>query len=133
MGLDMFVYAKKVHLADKMVDFEVDYNWDRDEICYWRKHPNLHGWMRELYYEKGGHSDEGFNGDRVRLVQEDIDSLEKAIHDNKLPNTSGFFFGQSPEEGDDHYEKAKMYDLECVQKMRNALNEGMIVWYDSSW
>lgn len=23
------------------------------KLHYWRKHPNLHGWMEQLYYAKG--------------------------------------------------------------------------------
>jgi len=134
MGLDMFVYAKKTDLADDVqVDFDIDYDWDRDEICYWRKHPNLHGWMFDLYLQKGGQSSEGFNGDTLRLNHEDVNALEKAIIDDELPNTSGFFFGHSPQKDDDYYEQAKSNDFECVKKIRDALDAGLTVWYNSSW
>jgi hypothetical protein len=32
------------------VDFEVE---TLAELHYWRKHPNLHGWMEQHYREKG--------------------------------------------------------------------------------
>ena len=50
MGLDM--YASTLVQAPKS-DVDFDGN-DAIELHYWRKHPNLHGWMESLYYEKGG-------------------------------------------------------------------------------
>ena len=47
-----------------------------EEICYWRKHSDLHGWMRDLFYEKGGTSEHGFNHDCVILTKEDILKLK---------------------------------------------------------
>jgi len=134
MGLDMYVYAKKTDLTENVqVDFDVDYDWEKDQICYWRKHPNLHGWMQSLYYEKGGESDRAFNGDNVRLTVEDLDALERAIEEDALPFTQGFFFGQSPEKDDEYYEKRKAQDIKCVEQMRNALDNRQTVWYTSSW
>lgn len=48
------------------------------EIAYWRKHPNLQGWMEQLFAEKGGECDI-FNGVEVELTWEDVDRLEKDI------------------------------------------------------
>ena len=53
MGLDM--YASTLMQAPKS-DVDFDGN-DAIELRYWRKHPNLHGWMESLYYEKGGTAD----------------------------------------------------------------------------
>ena len=132
MGLDMMAYAKKVDLAeDVQTDFQVEYEWEEDELCYWRKHPNLHGWMFNLYLDKGGKYD--FNGNSLRLNREDIDRLEQAIVNDELPHTQGFFFGQSPVKGDEYYEDRKQYDLNAIKKMREALDDGFLVWYDSSW
>lgn len=50
MGLDMFAYATESDIPE--IDF--DCPEDSVEILYWRKHPNLHGWMRELHARKGG-------------------------------------------------------------------------------
>ena len=69
MGLDMFAYSTNHDVAD--VDFEVPD--DADQIFYWRKHPNLHGWMKSLYRHKGGTGDD-FNCDTVRLRADDLDA-----------------------------------------------------------
>ena len=79
MGLDQFAYKMK-YKPSKEVDFSqeleegavrqriidesqtgqiagelfVDGRIEEEELHYWRKHPNLQGWMENLYREKGG-------------------------------------------------------------------------------
>ena len=123
MGLDMYAFSTKAKLK-KEVDFDT-INVDVEEVHYWRKHPNLHGWMQGLYEYKGGKSD-SFNGDNVVLTNADLDQLEYDINSSQLPETSGFFFGNS-----DGEEKAD--DLEFVKKARQAIAEGKTVYYTSWW
>ena len=121
MGLDMFAYATFEDITGS-VDFKVD---EATEIHYWRKHPNLHGWMRLLYREKDG-TDSEFNCVNVRLDARDLDMLEADIRDNRLPRTAGFFFGESDgSEIDD--------DLEFIRKARAAISGGATVFYTSWW
>jgi hypothetical protein len=122
MGLDMFAFSTKAKPKSE-VDFETK-NFKPEEIHYWRKHPNLHGWMQNLYDAKGGTSS-NFNGDCVVLDNEDLDNLEQDIKDGNLPDTSGFFFGQSDDNDSD--------DLEFVSKARETINEGKTVYYTSWW
>lgn len=104
------------------VDFEVE---EATELHYWRKHPNLHGWMERLYREKGG-QDANFNCLNLQLTAEDLDRLETAIRDRTLPHTEGFFFGVSDgSEVDD--------DLAFIAKARDALAAGLAVFYVSWW
>ena len=123
MGLDMYAFSTKAKLK-KEVDFDT-INVDAEEIHYWRKHPNLHGWMQELYESKGGKSD-SFNGDNVVLTNNDLLDLERDIMDGNLPDTAGFFFGNS-----DGEEKAD--DLEFVKKAMQEIKEGKTVYYTSWW
>lgn len=124
MGLDMYATAIKGKVNNE-VDFDTNNIQDYEELHYWRKHPNLHGWMENLYYDKGG-KDDSFNGSELVLTESDLDSLEQDIIDGNLPNTSGFFFGQTDgSERDD--------DLEFVAKARKAIKEGKTVYYSSSW
>jgi hypothetical protein len=123
MGLDM--YAEKVaveKIGDSVVDFDSE---GSSEIFYWRKHPNLHGWMEALYRKKGG-KDESFNVSRVRLTSEDIDQLERDVTGEKLPETTGFFFGWS---GPEDQEK----DIAFIKIARATLAEGYAVFYTSWW
>ena len=101
------------------------------EIAYWRKHPNLHGWMNQLWLKKGANmrpsDDPTFNGVELELTWEDLDELEHAVEHKQLPSTTGFFFG---EDSDDYYRKQ---DLEFIKTARSELFCGLRVFYNSSW
>jgi hypothetical protein len=127
MGLDQFAFKTKAKF-DSQVDFQAQLqDVETEELHYWRKHPNLHGWMEQLYREKGG-TGEQFNCDPVQLTQEDIDDLANSILDGSLPSTSGFFFGQSI--GDQEEESD---DLQFCRNASEAIKEGYTVYYDSWW
>ncbi|MCO8122885.1 phosphoglycerate kinase [Stieleria sp. TO1_6] len=120
MGLDMYAMATKEKI-DRPVDFKVT---EASQIFYWRKHPDLHGWMEQLYYIKGGQ--EPFNCVPVALDESDLDRLEKELCNEDLPSTSGPFFGVST----DH---DKEDDLAFIAKARHHIGEGYTVFYDSWW
>ena len=121
MGLDMYAFTRRQQPASP-VDFEPG---EVEELHYWRKHPNLHGWMEQLYRDKGGNKD-SFNCVNVLLAAEDLDRLEADIRRNALPPTSGFFFGASDgTEIDD--------DLRFIANAREAMAAGLAVFYTSWW
>ena len=120
MGLDM--YAMTIdHAPARPVDFETR---EAVELHYWRKHPNLHGWMESLYFEKGGAQD--FNCVPVELTADDLHRLEADIRAGNLPQTNGFFFGAS--DGSESTD-----DLAFVAKAHEAIAQGKTVYYDSWW
>jgi hypothetical protein len=130
MGLDM--YAFRVKAEDVIDDFNVrDDSMGRkeplEEIAYWRKHHDLHGWMEKLYRNKGGDK-ESFNCVPVRLTEFDLDALQFDLLNDALPETQGFFFGTNPPDLESLKE-----DLEFIQKARDAIKEGDAVYYDSWW
>jgi hypothetical protein len=138
MGLDQYAYvANKANQREEYFEAAV---WDSgsgewihptmsqpQEIAYWRKHPNLHGWMEKLYHAKGGNGD--FNGDELELTWEDIDMLEHDIKSGVLAgmNTEGFFFGKPA----DHYYKDQ--DLKFCIDAKAECFLGRKVFYNSSW
>ena len=63
---------------------------DASEIAAWRKHPNLHGRVEQLYRSKGGGKD-CVNCVNLKLEPEDIDALEADVLAETLPATTGFF------------------------------------------
>jgi hypothetical protein len=129
MGLDM--YAWRVKAEDAIGDFEIARNEEGraevEEMFYWRKHHDLHGWMERLYRAKGG-TKESFNCVSVRLTMDDLQLLENDVLANKLPETQGFFFGTNPP--DDY---SKNQDMEFIAKAKVAISEGDAVYYDSWW
>lgn len=122
MGLDMYAYVTTATL-NQAVDFPEPENYE--ELHYWRKHPNLHGWMEKLYRSKKG-SDEEFNLAPLLLTVDDLAKLERDIEKNRLPETCGFFFGQST--GAERHD-----DLEFVAKARRAIAEGKTIFYVAWW
>lgn len=123
IGLDQFAYS-------------INKDGEKHEIAYWRKHPNLQGWMENLWRNKGcpnsnEHSDphglSDFNCVPLELNEDDLDLLEKDIKNSKLPSTGGFFFGDN---SDDYYYQK---DLEFIEKARDAIDSGLTVVYDSWW
>jgi hypothetical protein len=148
MGLDMYAYAAvkqgqygEFYQGAEYIDGEaVNPNVTAPrELAYWRKHPNLHGWMEQLWRNKRytihptdasesvDPDSDIFNGIELELTREDLDELEQAVMDGTLPQTSGFFFG------DDSAEFYRDNDLEFIKTARYELFMGMRVFYNSSW
>jgi len=143
MGLDMYAYVAQK--AGQMNEHYENYNYNKDtstvtkprEIAYWRKHPNLHGWMEQLWKQKGRpgvdlqfYAEEygpDFNGIELELTWEDLEDLERAVTHKQLPATSGFFFGNP---SDEHYYEA---DLQFIKNAKAELFLGLKVFYNSSW
>ena len=96
------------------------------EIAYWRKHPNLHGWMERLAESKKLEYG-SFNGVELELTWADIDALEQAVTHKQLPATTGFFFGRDRDE--EYYQD----DLAFIKTARTELFLGLKVFYNSSW
>lgn len=127
MGLDQYAFC-------------IDESGEKEELAYWRKHPNLQGWMERLWNEKRrnpknikefveeiSNDDDVFNCVDLELNYEDLSNLEKAVINNNLPMTSGFFFGNN---SDNEYREE---DLEFIKKAREALDAGLHVIYTSWW
>ena len=148
MGLDMYAYVaakagqndeywESAQLDTETKEYVSSVSKPR-ELAYWRKHPNLHGWMEHLWHKK--RNAEGkpvvedaedlggtFNGVELELTHEDLDELERAVIHKQLPATSGFFFGNP---SDEHYYES---DLSFIKNARAELFFGLKVFYNSSW
>ena len=133
MGLDQYAYvAAKAGAMNEYYEHDANAPGATKprEIAYWRKHPNLQGWMEQLWRRKGAPdylSDGTFNGIELELTWEDLDELERAVTHGQLPGTTGFFFGEN---SDEHYRES---DLEFIKNARAELFFGLKVFYNSSW
>ena len=125
MGLDMFAYSTTKKPV-KSVDFNVPRE-SCEEVFYWRKHPNLHGWMQDLYFQKGG-KDESFNCACLKLTMKDLNFLEKIITKKELPFTEGMFFGSA-----DNSNEEMRNDLKFIKKAKSEILKGKIVFYTAWW
>ena len=143
MGLDMYAYS---------VVQGGQQDGEEESLANWRKHNRLHGWMEELWEQKGrpynGDLDDldqngmgEFNCVPVELTLEDLDQLESDINEKVLPETGGFFFGNDSFswedddgkafEGNNYYHKET--DLQFIKDARKAINDGKKVYYNSWW
>jgi len=145
------MYAYVAAKAGALAEYDRGKAWDKEkgamvnpsvteprEIAYWRKHPNLHGWMERLWVRKtneiGAVDDpdragefSAFNGVELELTWDDLDQLEQDIRNNKLPGTEGYFFGR---DADDHYRE---HDLKFIRNAKAEAFLGLKVFYNSSW
>jgi hypothetical protein len=124
MGLDQNLFSRKTVTIDSKghrVDVE------GKELHYWRKHNRLQGWFEQEYRRQGGEN-EAFNCVEVNVTTDVLDRLEEDIKNNKLPQTSGFFFGQDSYEYDTSEE-----DLHAIKVAREELAKGREVYYWSWW
>lgn len=136
MGLDMYAYVGRKGQMDEYYSDDGEYidgEWKPKngvtkprEIMYWRKHPNLHGWMERLAESKGIKYN-SFNGIELELTWEDLEDLERAVTHGQLPNTRGFFFGDG---ADDVYRED---DLAFIKNAKAEIFVGLQVFYNSSW
>lgn len=117
MGLDMYLYARK---ADNFEEME--------EIMYWRKHPDLHRYMEEIWRERTpSHRSYSFNNIELNLTREDVKNIGfKTIFACLPKNEGGFFFGES----DRFYDDGTMT---AVHEALRLMDGGWDISYDSSW
>ena len=139
MGLDHYATARKGEprtVKNEYTYTDLDGNEHKDveeylewedtiELAEWRKHPNLQGWMENLWYEKGGEGE--FNCVELEITLNDLNALEATLDEEALPETAGFFFGNN---ADDHYAEA---DREFIVQARAAIKQGYTVVYSSWW
>lgn len=138
MGLDQYAYVAA--RAGAYGEYWGDGNYNKDdsdptkvsqprELAYWRKHPNLQGWMKRLWEEKNPDDTEvtSFNGIELELTWQDLERLELDIISGGLPETTGFFFGEDSTEF--YYNN----DLEFVKNAKAEIFIGLRVFYNSSW
>lgn len=127
MGLDQYVFFLEKSEDNGEVDIgRYNFKYTENTFFYWRKHPDLEGWMEKLYYSKGGTSDK-FNNDTLLLTKEDIVQLAKDTVNDKMPKTEGFFFGESDEE-------SKRQTILFIAKALKELEKGEYdLYYTSSW
>ena len=138
MGLDMYAYVGRKGQRDEYYDQYGEDNIPEDqkvtkpvEIAYWRKHPSLHGWMEQLWIQKGRPGQHAtypeFNGVELELTWNDVDDLERAVRSGNLPFTEGFFFGKPADNV--YYED----DLKFCADAKAEIFLGQKVFYNSSW
>lgn len=133
MGLSMFLFGRKsLWGGNAPVRTEDGYKIDaiHIELGYWRKHPNLHGYIVEHFAE---------GVDKCQEIALDADAIEQiitAVMTKTLPTTEGFFFGVSDDTIEQVSEDRRILRgaLEWLNADKSAPDEYMrSVYYCASW
>ena len=138
MGLDMNLNGSK-YLYEDFKEPENNRMEDGYRICgvevrlgYWRKHPDLHGFITREF------ADDIDNCQEIPLQLRDLQACIDAVQMGELPRTEGFFFGDSRANGwldpEGAGETLRMLQgavqwLEGAQKGKEARS----VIYQASW
>ena len=91
-------------------------------LAYWRKHPNLHGFIVQNYA----------NGvdecQKIELTLDNVKEILQACESDNLPTTTGFFFGQSSIEDKEH-------TVDVFSKLVDVMSDdpNYKVYYRASW
>lgn len=105
MGLDMYLEGRKFLLNDwKNPENDAKEDGFRLkekilELGYWRKEPNLHGYIVETF---AGGKDECQD---IELCVEDLEKIREAVRNRQLIPTQGFFFGASADPNSEYPEE----------------------------
>jgi len=130
MGLDMYLMGSKtpmVFQGEQRKEDGFPISKIVVDLGYWRKHPNLHGYIVQSFAE-------GLDEcQSISLDAEDLEKISEAIKNGDLPVTAGFFFGES-RIGHDQVE----HDLDILGKAIKWVcdekpGEYRSVVYQASW
>lgn len=131
MGLDMYLEGRTFNWSNHEFP-ELDPSRDGFPIKgvilrlgYWRKHPDLHGYIVQNFADgKDGCQD-------IELGDECIEKIIAAIKARELPHTEGFFFGES--DGSEDEESIEIFQKALDWMRGNSPNESRSVVYRASW
>ena len=143
MGLDMYLcgtaFLNKYDKSEQLVHNGLNVSDITYDIGYWRKHPNLHGFIVENF------ADCKDECQKIYLEPKDLLLLKDAVKEDKLPFTDGFFFGKSASvfSDDENEQKYAVEELQyTIKVLDDALdflkNKTLIgnyreVYYQASW
>ena len=114
MGLDMDFYAVPKDEDPKECEHKI-------HIKYFRKHSDLHGWLRNYW-----HSEKAFNCVFLQITAEILEDLKKYLRRKNKTRYEGFFWGQSTKE---QWDETKA----LVKEIEEWAKDGYDVYYYSWW
>lgn len=134
MGLDMYLKGKKSvyrGLSDKKLAPEMEDGYEVKakilDLGYWRKHPNLHGFIVNEFAEGKDECQE------IELNETDLKRILMATLEDQLPETSGFFFGVSQPEDKAETVEIITKAIEWIKNKPEGIYESRDVIYRASW
>jgi hypothetical protein len=101
MGLDMYLEGRKYIYEDwrdgtnNEMEEGFRVSGKTYDLGYWRKHPNLHGYIVRTFAEGIDECQD------IELDQEALTNIIAAAKSGDLPHTEGFFFGASRQDAEE--------------------------------
>jgi hypothetical protein len=122
MGLDMYLtgdiyFTKRRRRGQRKAELY--------DLGYWRKHPNLHGFIVRTFAD--GEDD----CQRIHLSVDDLRKIIAAVKARELPETTGFFFGES--DGTEWREDVRIFTNAVDWLETEQPNQWRSVYYQASW
>lgn len=127
MGLDMWIFGREHRVWTNDPDAtDLVESGDDLELAYWRKHPNLHGYIVKQF---AGGVDKCQN---IPLTATDLLDIIEASRSRQLPHTEGFFFGVSNMD-EDEIELDVMQLSKVLDWLKEDTSLLRTVHYQASW
>lgn len=131
MGLDMYLEGNK-YLGTNWDNPELNPREDGFEVRgrvlrlgYWRKHPDLHGYIVETFAEGVDECQE------IALSVANLEQTLAASEADQLPPTTGFFFGESQPEDKDETRKILTDAIQWAKTEEKNVYRSVV--YRASW
>ena len=133
MGLDMYLRGEKYRLTDyknpknNLIEDGFKVHSTILELGYWRKHPDLHGYIVQTFAEGKDECQ------RIPLSDEGMELICLSINSKKLPHTEGFFFGSSYNNEAERAEAIAIFRKAIEWVKTREKNISRDVYYQASW
>ena len=128
MGLDMYLNGERYFMGRPPREAgKITVKAEIYDLGYWRKHPNLHGYIVQTFADGVDECQE------IALGEERLAQIIEAVRAKELPHTIGFFFGAS--EGTDDEAAEDIAILQSALAWLRVKEEGIwrSVSYRASW
>ena len=129
MGLDMYLtghlFTRSMKKPNKGSRERGEKKGELIDLGYWRKHPNLHGYIVQTF---AGGKDEC---QEIDLSAESIREILAAIEVDELPETTGFFFGVS--DGTEKDDDLKIFRNALAWQEAKDDEARRSIYYQASW
>ena len=129
MGLDMYLTGHRfIHGMNEKKKRSRERGEKKGELIdlgYWRKHPNLHGYIVQMFAAGKDECQE------IDLSAEQLHQVVGAIEADELPETTGFFFGES--DGTEKVEDLLIFREAIAWLEATGEDAWRSVYYRASW
>jgi len=125
MGLDMYLMGEKFFHEGRKKSEGFEVAKKILDLGYWRKHPNLHGYIVQEFAEGVDECQE------IELNRNAILKILDAIDNKSLPDTEGFFFGET--EGTEAEHDTQVFTAALEWLNREIPGVWKSITYRASW